>query len=47
MRGGSWNNDPGRARSAYRNHDHPDNRWNNQGFRLALSSWVAGGRCAE
>ena len=38
VRGGSWNNHPGNARSAYRNDRHPDNRNQNQGFRLALSS---------
>lgn len=34
IRGGSWNNDPQNARSAYRNNRHPTNRNDNQGFRL-------------
>ena len=29
VRGGSWNNDPNNARTAYRNNNHPDNRNNN------------------
>jgi hypothetical protein len=35
MRGGSWNNNPNRLRSANRNRNTPDNRNNNLGFRLA------------
>ncbi len=41
MRGGSWNNEARRLRSAYRNERHRDNRnehLNDQGFRFALSS---------
>ncbi len=34
VRGGSWNNIQGRARLGYRNHNDPDNRNNNLGFRL-------------
>ncbi len=34
-RGGSWNNDPQNARSAYRNRNTPENRNNNLGFRVA------------
>jgi hypothetical protein len=34
LRGGSWNNNPGNCRSAYRNHNHPDNANNNVGFRV-------------
>ena len=34
LRGGSWNNNPNRLRSAYRNNNTPDNRNNNNGFRL-------------
>ena len=38
MRGGSWNNqDPENLRAAYRNNDHPDNRNNNVGFRIAAA----------
>ncbi len=36
IRGGSWNDDPDRARSAYRNRRHPADRNDNQGFRLVL-----------
>ena len=35
VRGGSWNNNPQNLRSANRNRNTPDNRNNNQGFRLA------------
>ncbi len=35
-RGGSWNNDADNARVAYRNNNHPDNRNNNLGFRVAF-----------
>ena len=34
MRGGGWNNSAFNCRSAYRNHNHPDNRDNNMGFRV-------------
>jgi formylglycine-generating enzyme required for sulfatase activity len=34
VRGGSWNNQPVNARSAYRNTNEPDNRNNNIGFRV-------------
>jgi hypothetical protein len=36
VRGGSWNNEPRNARSAYRNNRDPRNEWNDQGFRLVL-----------
>ncbi len=45
LRGGSWNNSAGNARSAYRNQNHRGNHWNNTGFRLALSSCGHGGAC--
>ena len=35
-RGGSWNNDAQNCRVSYRNHNSPENRDNNLGFRLAL-----------
>ncbi|MCM0604469.1 MAG: SUMF1/EgtB/PvdO family nonheme iron enzyme [Xanthomonadaceae bacterium] len=34
IRGGSWNNNAQNLRSANRNNNTPDNRWNNVGFRL-------------
>jgi hypothetical protein len=37
IRGGSWNNNAQNCRSAIRNHNAPDNRNNNLGFRLASS----------
>jgi hypothetical protein len=37
VRGGSWNNDAQNARAAYRNGNHPENRWNNLGFRCLSS----------
>ena len=37
-RGGSWNNAPVNCRSANRNRNTPDNRNNNLGFRVSLSS---------
>ncbi|MCH9698787.1 MAG: hypothetical protein K0U68_11850 [Gammaproteobacteria bacterium] len=37
MRGGSWNNNARRARSAYRNRRNPGERNNNQGFRFAAA----------
>ena len=36
MRGGSWNNTEINARCAYRNRNQPENRNDNQGFRLVL-----------
>ncbi|MCY4150325.1 MAG: hypothetical protein OXD44_11075 [Gammaproteobacteria bacterium] len=35
LRGGSWNNNPRNLRSANRNRNRPDNRNNNNGFRVA------------
>ncbi|MEA2060752.1 MAG: SUMF1/EgtB/PvdO family nonheme iron enzyme [Thermodesulfobacteriota bacterium] len=37
IRGGSWNNNVRNCRSANRNRNTPDNRNNNNGFRLACS----------
>ncbi|MCK6484021.1 MAG: hypothetical protein L6R00_07800 [Phycisphaerae bacterium] len=47
MRGGSWNNQPRNCRSANRNRNTPDNRNNNNGFRVVVDSsgslrWVRG-----
>jgi hypothetical protein len=33
LRGGSWNNDDTNLRCSARNHNNPDNYWNNNGFR--------------
>jgi len=38
LRGGSWNNKPANLRSANRNRNTPDNRNNNNGFRLASTA---------
>lgn len=35
LRGGSWNNTTNNARGSYRNRNNPDNRNNNNGFRVA------------
>jgi hypothetical protein len=35
LRGGSWNNNQENARVSIRNNNHPDNRNNNIGFRVA------------
>lgn len=42
-RGGNWNSTPQRVRAAYRNANHPGNRWNDQGFRAVSSPerWMA------
>jgi len=37
LRGGSWINDAQNLRSAYRNANHPANRNDNHGLRLALA----------
>ncbi|WP_420839061.1 hypothetical protein [Argonema antarcticum] len=37
-RGGSWNNSPANCRSANRNRNALDNRNDNLGFRVAVSS---------
>jgi hypothetical protein len=36
LRGGSWNNNEDNARVAIRNNNHPNNRNNNIGFRVAV-----------
>ena len=42
LRGGSWNNDhPTNLSGSYRNHNTPDNRDNNIGFRVVLALRVA------
>jgi len=37
LRGGSWNNNADNSRMANRNNNDPDNRWNNNGFRLLFA----------
>jgi formylglycine-generating enzyme required for sulfatase activity len=37
LRGGSWINNHQNARLSARNEDHPNNQWNNNGFRVAAS----------
>ncbi|MEM6967300.1 MAG: hypothetical protein AAF573_21230 [Bacteroidota bacterium] len=41
-RGGSWNNNARNCRVSNRNNNSPDNRNNNLGFRLVLSSRMDG-----
>ena len=41
-RGGSYFNHAQNCRVAYRNHNHPANRNDNLGFRLALSLQLTG-----
>jgi len=36
LRGGAWNNNPTNCRAANRNRNNPDNRNNNNGFRLVV-----------
>jgi hypothetical protein len=40
LRGGSWINNQDNARADNRNHNHPDNRNNNIGFRVVCSSHI-------
>jgi formylglycine-generating enzyme required for sulfatase activity len=42
LRGGSWANHGRNVRSAYRNYDHPGNRNDNIGFRLARAQRPVG-----
>ncbi|MFZ5517078.1 MAG: hypothetical protein ACOY90_10595 [Candidatus Zhuqueibacterota bacterium] len=37
LRGGSWNNNDRNVRCSNRNRNNPDNRNNNNGFRVAVS----------
>ena len=39
MRGGSWNNTDDNARAAIRNRNNPNNRNDNSGFRVCLSTF--------
>ncbi|MCZ2074119.1 MAG: hypothetical protein LC130_03855 [Bryobacterales bacterium] len=38
LRGGSWNNNQNNARVSDRNNNHPNNQWNNNGFRVVAVS---------
>jgi hypothetical protein len=38
LRGGAFNNNPRNVRCAYRNNNEPDNRNNNIGFRVVVST---------
>jgi hypothetical protein len=38
LRGGSWNNTTENLRCAARNNNHPDNQWNNNGFRVVCAA---------
>jgi formylglycine-generating enzyme required for sulfatase activity len=42
LRGGAFNNNPRNVRCAYRNNNDPDNRNDNNGFRVVLSTLAAG-----
>ncbi|GMV33067.1 MAG: hypothetical protein DYG85_13175 [Chloroflexi bacterium CFX1] len=37
LRGGSWNNNQNNARVSGRNNNHPNNEWNNYGFRVVFA----------
>lgn len=41
-RGGNWGNIARNCRASYRNHNSPENRNHNLGFRLALSFQLTG-----
>lgn len=43
LRGGAFNNNPENVRCAYRNDNNPDNRNNNIGFRVVVSTFFASG----
>lgn len=43
LRGGAFNNNPENVRCAYRNNNHPDNRNNDNGFRVVVSTFFASG----
>ncbi len=43
VRGGSWNNNGRNVRSAIRNRNHPGNRNDNIGFRLARAQYTLDG----
>ena len=40
LRGGSWNNNQDNARADYRNNNHPNNRNDNNGFRVVCGSHI-------
>ena len=45
LRGGSFNNNERNARCAYRNDNNPNNRNDNNGFRVAVSHGLPVGHC--
>ena len=45
LRGGSFNNNARNARCAYRNNNDPDNRNNNIGFRVVVSTFFGRRNC--
>ncbi|MBN1340610.1 MAG: SUMF1/EgtB/PvdO family nonheme iron enzyme [Bacteroidales bacterium] len=45
VRGGSWINNDRNLRCAYRNRNNPDNRNNNLGFRVVLSTFFNCWKC--
>ncbi|MCX7421546.1 MAG: SUMF1/EgtB/PvdO family nonheme iron enzyme [Planctomycetia bacterium] len=47
LRGGSWNNNSRNTRSANRNRNTPDNRNNNNGFRVVCVSGPSTPRAAR
>jgi formylglycine-generating enzyme required for sulfatase activity len=40
LRGGSYNNEGSNLRCAYRNNNNPNNRNDNNGFRVVVSSFM-------
>jgi hypothetical protein len=45
LRGGSFNNNERNARCAYRNNNNPNNRNDNNGFRVGASHGLPAGHC--
>jgi formylglycine-generating enzyme required for sulfatase activity len=45
LRGGAFNNNARNLRCAYRNNNDPDNRNNNIGFRVVLSTFFGRQKC--
>ena len=47
VRGGAFFNNAENARGAYRNHNEPDNRNNNNGFRVVVSTFFDSGNASR